>query len=111
MSKALYLLSDFDVYEFTRRGDGLRRLRCVTDDVPESVDEYMEPGVFHVFDGEVIHPDAFTGDELDAMGVPETARDYDEWWHGPFREATPEEVAAVMLPAGYVLARGEVASV
>ena len=91
---SLYLWYGGDCQVITRNRDGSLCV-CGGDDLPESFFDDALDGVT-VFDGTIVDPSELTVEQLDEMGIPETAKNYGEWWHGNMREATDAEILAVL---------------
>jgi len=66
------------------------------DTLPEHFYEHAEPGVFLVFDG-IVHRDTqdATDEELEARGLPTSARHHSEWWVGSMKPASDAELLAL----------------
>lgn len=92
----LYLFDHGEGHSYVRNAATGAIEVCYRDDMPESLCDDADDGVFLVFDG-VIHggtQDA-TDEDLEARGLPSDAKNYSEWWVGSMRPATDAEILAV----------------
>lgn len=74
-----------------RDAKGLRS--SAGDELPENF--YGDYRGVTVWDGEILDCRGMSDEDLDAKGLPYSARDCEEWWQGTFRDATDAEILAV----------------
>ena len=92
----LYLFDHGDCTMYCRNASTFLVEVMCGDELPESLFDDSDEGVFLVFDG-VVHDNTqdATDEDLEARGLPTSAKHYDAWWVGSMRPATDVEILSV----------------